>query len=269
MIVVIGIVCPRIFDYDNDNDNDNDRTPSPSIYTAAIETRTSLTMKAMILAAGRGNRMRPLTDHTPKPLLRAGGKALIEHQIERLRDAGFTDLVINHAHLGEQIEQALGDGGRFGVRIRYSAEGKDRALETGGGIFKALPLLGPGPFLVTNGDVWCDLDYAGLALTAGDLAALVLVDNPPHNSGGDFVLHAGRVEANGVGALTFSGIGIYHPDLFAGCSPGAFPLAPLLKAAMSAGRVGGLHHRGRWLDVGTPERLKSLDRMLVEVNQGQ
>ena len=231
-------------------------------------------MKAMILAAGRGNRMRPLTDHTPKPLLRAGGKALIEHQIERLQRAGLRELVINHAHLGEQIEQALGDGSRGGVQIRYSAEGQGQALETGGGIFKALPLLGPGPFLVTNGDVWCDFDYADLCLADGDLAALVLVDNPSHNQQGDFSLRDGRVGIGGdTGCgtegdnmsgprLTFSGIGIYHPDLFAGCEPGAFPLAPLLKEAMAAGRVGGLHHRGRWLDVGTPERLQDLDHML-------
>lgn len=226
-------------------------------------------MKAMILAAGRGKRMRPLTDRTPKPLLRAGGKALIEHQIERLQRAGFTDLVINHAHLGAQIERALGDGARYRVRIRYSPEGQDRALETGGGIFNALPLLGPGPFLVTNGDVWCDFDYAETALADSDLATLVLVDNPPHNPGGDFALRVGRVaaragpDAHAGNALTFSGIGIYHPDLFAGCKPGAFPLAPLLQAAIAAGRVGGLHHRGRWLDVGTPERLQSLDRMLI------
>jgi MurNAc alpha-1-phosphate uridylyltransferase len=227
-------------------------------------------MKAMILAAGRGNRMRPLTDHTPKPLLRAGGKSLIEHQIERLKRAGLVELVINHAHLGEQIEQVLGDGSQHGVQIRYSAEGQGRALETGGGIFKALPLLRPGPFLVTNGDVWCDFEYASLCssdgylgLADGDLATLVLVDNPPHNGGGDFALTAGRIRAEGEPRLTFSGIGIYHPDLFADCTPGAFPLAPLLTAAMAAGRVGGMHHRGRWLDVGTPERLQALDRMLL------
>jgi len=220
----------------------------------------------MILAAGRGNRMRPLTDHTPKPLLRAGGKALIEHQIERLRAAGLTDIVINHAHLGEQIERALGGGDGHGVRIRYSAEGQGKALETGGGIFKALSLLGPGPFLVTNGDIWCDVDYAALSLSEGDLASLVLVDNPPHNPVGDFRLRGDRVSHAGDGepALTFSGIGIYHPDLFDGCAPGAFPLAPLLRAAMAAGRVGGCHHRGRWVDVGTPERLQALDRMLTE-----
>jgi MurNAc alpha-1-phosphate uridylyltransferase len=220
-------------------------------------------MKAMILAAGRGNRMRPLTDRTPKPLLRAGGKALIEHQIERLSAAGFTDLVINHAHLGEQIEHALGNGSRYGVRIRYSAEGQGRALETGGGIFKALPMLGTAPFLVTNGDIWCDFDYRLIKTGDDDLATLIMVENPPHNPAGDFALAPnGRISANGDAQLTFSGIGVYHPELFAGCSGGAFALAPLLRAAMSAGRVGGLYHPGRWLDVGTPERLQALDRML-------
>jgi MurNAc alpha-1-phosphate uridylyltransferase len=229
-------------------------------------------MKAMILAAGRGNRMRPLTDHTPKPLLTVGGRTLIEHQILRLRAAGFTDLVVNHAHLGEQIEAHLGDGSAHGVSIRYSPEGEalghKGALETGGGIFKALALLTDGatPFLVTNGDIWCDFDYHRLAddpaLADGDLARLVLVDNPAHNAGGDFGLSEGRVSHNSRATLTFSGIGVYHPDLFAGCEPGAFPLAPLLRRAVAAGRVGGLHHAGRWLDVGTPERLAELDRML-------
>ncbi|MCF7983773.1 MAG: nucleotidyltransferase family protein [Thiohalocapsa sp.] len=219
-------------------------------------------MKAMILAAGRGKRMRPLTDHTPKPLLRAAGKSLIEHQIERLRAAGIVDLVINHAHLGEQIEQALGGGNRHGVRIAYSAEGHGKALETGGGIHKALPLLGPEPFVVTNGDVWCDFDYRRLRLPPGDLATLVLIDNPPHNPGGDFALEDGRVRREGREMLTFSGIGLYHPELFAGCEPGAFPLAPLLRSAMQRNRVGGIHHDGHWLDIGTPERLQALERML-------
>jgi N-acetyl-alpha-D-muramate 1-phosphate uridylyltransferase len=227
-------------------------------------------MKAMILAAGRGNRMRPLTDHTPKPLLAAGGRTLIEHQILKLRAAGFTELVVNHAHLGEQIEAYLGDGSRHGVSIRYSAEGHGQALETGGGIYKALPLLSDGrePFLVTNGDVWCDFDYArlagGQALADGDLAHIVLVDNPGHNSKGDFALAGGRVSRDGAQRLTFSGIGLYRPALFAGCEPGVFPLAPLLFAAMDQGLVGGLRHQGRWLDVGTPERLAELDRMLSE-----
>ena len=227
-------------------------------------------MKAMILAAGRGNRMRPLTDHTPKPLLAAGGRTLIEHQIVKLAAAGFTDIVVNHAHLGEQIEAHLGDGARHGVSIRYSAEGHGRALETGGGIFRALPLLtdGSAPFLVTNGDVWCDFDYARLAddppLADSDLARLVLVDNPGHHAGGDFALAGERVTRQGAARLTFAGIGVYRPALFAGCAPGAFPLAPLLFAAMDRDQVAGLRHAGRWVDVGTPERLAALDRMLTE-----
>lgn len=221
-------------------------------------------MKAMILAAGRGERMRPLTDHTPKPLLRAGGKPLIVHHIERLAAAGLRDIVINHAHLGERIEAALGDGADLGVRIRYSPEGK--ALETGGGIFRALPLLGPDPFLVVNGDVWTDVDFFALTIAPGDLAHLVLVDNPPHHPQGDFTLCERRVLAGGIDGLprlTFSGIGLYHPELFAGCAPGAFPLAPLLRSAMARGLVSGTHHRGAWIDIGTPERLAELDRALA------
>ncbi|WP_242479011.1 nucleotidyltransferase family protein [Lamprobacter modestohalophilus] len=266
-------------------------------------------MKAMILAAGRGNRMRPLTDQTPKPLLEAGGAALIVHQIRRLREAGFTELVINHAHLGERIERALGDGSTYGVRIQYSPEGEGRALETGGGIHRALPLLGDAPFLVTNGDIWCDFDYRQLRLADKDLAQIVLVDNPPHHPAGDFALRGDRVRReqrqaeaeaeeqdqghdleqnldqererdqeqeekqeqeqgleraqwNAEQRLTFSGIGLYRPQLFANCTPGAFPLAPLLRTAIASGRCGGLHHRGQWLDIGTPERLQALDRML-------
>jgi MurNAc alpha-1-phosphate uridylyltransferase len=217
-------------------------------------------MKAMILAAGRGNRMRPLTDRVPKPLLEAGGRPLIQYHIERLAAAGIRDIVINHAHLGGQIEATLGDGSRFGVRIRYSPE--HTALETGGGIFNALPLLGPEPFLVINGDIWSDLEPAGLRLRETDLAHLVLVDNPPHHPSGDFALADGRVQADGDRRLTFSGVGVYSPALFADCCPGAFPLAPLLRAAMAEGRVGGEHHAGRWLDIGTPARLAELDRLL-------
>ncbi|QVL46691.1 MAG: nucleotidyltransferase family protein [Thiocapsa sp.] len=219
-------------------------------------------MKAMILAAGRGNRMRPLTDQVPKPLLEAGGRPLIQYHLERLAAADIRDIVINHAHLGEQIEAALGDGSRFGVRIRYSSE--QTALETGGGIFKALPLLGPDPFLVINGDIWSDIDPIGLCLAGTDLAHLVLVDNPPHHPSGDFILTGGRVRAEGNRRLTFSGVGVYRPSLFAGCRPGAFALAPLLREAMAQGRVGGEHHRGHWLDIGTPERLAELDRHLRE-----
>lgn len=215
----------------------------------------------MILAAGRGERMRPLTDRTPKPLLPVGEKPLIVWLIERLADAGFGRLVINHAHLGEQIEQRLGDGSQWGVHIDYSAEGAGQALETGGGIFRALPLLG-NPFLVINGDIWCGLDPATLTIANDDLAQLVLVDNPTHHPQGDFVLRDGRVRHEGGPRLTFSGIGIYRPELFRGCQPGAFPLAPLLRRAMDKGQVSGIHYTGQWLDVGTPQRLRELDRQL-------
>jgi len=217
-------------------------------------------MKAMILAAGRGERMRPLTDHIPKPLLRAGGKPLIEYHIEALAAAGIRELVINHAHLGAQVEEALGDGGRWGVRIRYSPEGD--ALETGGGIFHALPLLGDAPFLVVNGDVWCDYGFSVATLGEGTLAHLVLVENPAHHPRGDFALSGGVVANEGVSRLTFSGIGLYRPELFAGCAPGAFPLAPLLRAACDRGQVSGVRFSGHWPDVGTPQRLQELDRLL-------
>lgn len=219
-------------------------------------------MKAMILAAGRGERMRPLTDHTPKPLLRAGGHRLIEYHILALARAGITELVINHAHLGAQIEAELGDGTRYGVKIRYSAEGEGKALETGGGIFRALPLLGTEPFIVVNGDVYCDYPFNALPKAPDGLAHLVLVDNPPHHPEGDFVLEDGRVLAEGATRLTFSGIGLYHPQLFEACEAGAFPLAPLLRDAMGRGQVSGEHYRGLWMDIGTPQRLEQLDLLL-------
>lgn len=218
-------------------------------------------MRAMILAAGRGERMRPLTDHTPKPLLKVRDKRLIEYHLEALVAAGFTEVVINHAHLGSQIEQALGGGERYGATIHYSEE--EVALETGGGIFRALPLLGDGPFVVVNGDVWCDYPFAHLRTIETDGAHLVLVPNPPQHPGGDFLLHEGLVADAGEGeCLTFSGIGLYHPSLFDGCEPGAFPLAPLLRRAMSDGRVTGERFDGHWFDIGTPQRLQQLDRML-------
>lgn len=216
----------------------------------------------MILAAGRGERMRPLTDHTPKPLLTVGGKPLIFRHLEKLAHAGYRKVVVNHAHLGGQIEQALGTGERWGLQIAYSAEGQGRALETGGGICKALALLGDDPFLVINGDVFIELDYAGLALPRDSLAHLVLVDNPEHHPEGDFVLQQGRVRDQGSPKLTFSGVGVYHPRLFAGCKPAPFPLAPLLRLHMPEGRISGEHFDGYWLDVGTPERYQLLDRML-------
>ena len=219
-------------------------------------------MKAMILAAGRGERMRPLTDHTPKPLLPAGGKRLIEYHLEALASAGFHEVVINLAHLGEQIRDHLGDGERYGLSIAYSQE-PEGALETGGGIFNALPLLGDTPFLVVNGDVWSDYPFKELREPEG-LAHLVLIDNPEHNPKGDFALEAGRVKSEGERRLTFSGIGLYRPELFDGCEPGAFPLAPLLRAAMAEEAVSGEHFTGHWLDIGTPQRLEALNQALAE-----
>jgi len=215
----------------------------------------------MILAAGLGTRMRPLTDHCPKPLLEAGGKPLIVHHLERLRAGGIIDVVINVSYRAEQLVAALGDGRDFGVHIAWSRE--TTPLETGGGIRQALPLLGEAPFLLVNGDVWCDLDPAGLPALGDDLARLVLVDNPDHHPQGDFHLDAaGRVHAEGEPRLTFAGISLLDPALVADEPPGAFALAPLLRRAMAEGRVGGHRHRGAWIDVGTPERLAELDRRL-------
>jgi MurNAc alpha-1-phosphate uridylyltransferase len=221
-------------------------------------------MKAMILAAGRGERMRPLTDATPKPLLRIGGQTMIERHVHALARAGIRQLVINHAHLGEQIMQALGDGSAYGVEIAYSPE-PDGALETGGGIFNALPLLGAEPFLVVNADIWTDYPFTGLSAEIEGLAHLVMVDNPAHHPGGDFSLSGGRLAQRGPAMLTFSGIGIYRPELFAGCTPGAFPLAPLLRTAMDAGQVSGEQYTGSWFDVGTPERLEAINRVVINL----
>ncbi len=218
-------------------------------------------MRAMILAAGLGTRMRPLTDHCPKPLLEAGGKPLIVHHLKRLRAGGIIDVVINVSYRAEQLVAALGDGRDFGVHIAWSRE--TTPLETGGGIRQALPLLGEAPFLLVNGDVWCDLDPAGLPALGDDLARLVLVDNPDHHPQGDFHLDAaGRVHAEGEPRLTFAGISLLDPALVADEPPGAFALAPLLRRGMAEGRVGGHRHRGAWVDVGTPERLDALDRRL-------
>lgn len=229
----------------------------------------------MILAAGRGERMRPLTDHTPKPLLEAGGKPLIVWHLERLARAGLRDIVVNHAWLGERIVQSLGDGSRWGVRIRYSAEAP-QALETAGGIARALPLLGDAPFLVINGDIWCDWDPAAAADAARRLetehadAWLLLTDNPSHHPQGDFALSEdGRAIAEGKERLTFAGIGVYRPSLFAGLPAEApAPLAPLLRAAMARGAVLAERHAGRWIDVGTPQRLNTLDAALARGTQG-
>ena len=220
-------------------------------------------MKAMILAAGKGERMRPLTLTTPKPLLPVAGKPLIEWHIEALARAGIVDLVINHAWLGEQLESVLGDGSRLGVHIQWSAEGEP--LETGGGIQRALPLLGDEPFLLVNGDIWTRFDFSALRLPAKRLAHLVLVDNPPHKQQGDFALRDGQVANPGQSqGLTFSGISMLHPALFEGCGAGAFALAPLLRSAADAQRVSGEHFKGGWIDVGTPERLNDATRRARE-----
>lgn len=222
-------------------------------------------MKVMLLAAGRGERMRPLTDTTPKPLLPVAGKPLIVHHLERLAAAGFTEVVINLSWLGGQIEATLGDGSRHGVSITYSREPWP-ALETGGGIFNALPLLGDAPFLLVNGDVYCDADLGQLHLAPGDLGQLLLVPNPDHHPRGDFWLdESGRIRAQPAGQserLTYSGIAVLRPEMFAGAAPGRFPLLPWLERAREAGRLGGQHHPGRWLDVGTPARLAQLDAAL-------
>ena len=217
-------------------------------------------MKAMILAAGRGERMRPLTDHTPKPLLQAGGRPLIEHLIVALVEAGITELVINHAHLGEQVEATLGDGSRWGASIRYSPEAE--ALETAGGIHRALPLLGSEPFLVVNGDIATDFPFATLLGRPIDLAHLVLVPNPEHHPRGDFGLQDGKAMDGGDIRYTFGGIGVYRPELFKDCVPGRFPLAPLLRSAMALGSVSGELHQGMWMDIGTMERLQAFDDYL-------
>lgn len=218
-------------------------------------------MKAMILAAGRGERMRPLTDKVPKPLLRVGNRALIEHVIEALARAGYADLVINHAYLGASIEQALGDGSRFGVTIRYSAEA-DGPLETGGGIFRALPLLGER-FVVVNSDIWTDYPFDRLKGHPARLAHLVLVDNPPHHLRGDFGLDGSLVKEEDDSKYTFAGIGVYRASLFKSCEPGRFPLVQVLRSAIRTGAVTGERYTGRWMDVGTPERLHELHRLLA------
>jgi MurNAc alpha-1-phosphate uridylyltransferase len=219
-------------------------------------------MKAMILAAGKGERMRPLTLTTPKPLVRAGGVPLIEYHLKALAIAGFTDIVINHAWLGQQIESYLGDGSQYGLRIQYSPEGEP--LETGGGIFRALPLLGDEAFLVVNGDIWTDYDFSVLHQPIAGLAHLVLAANPAHHPTGDFTLVDGQVRDGqpDTDTLTYSGIAVLHPQLFDGCSAGAFKLAPLLRKAMADGQVTGERLNGHWVDVGTHERLAEVETLI-------
>jgi len=220
-------------------------------------------MKAFILAAGRGERMRPLTDHTPKPLLIAGGKPLIVWHLDRLAAAGFREVVVNHAHLGAQIERALGDGSQWGLSIQYSPE-PPGALETAGGIATALPLLGDQPFLVVNGDVYCDWDFKRAHQLRDKLAHLVMVPNPAHHAGGDFSLDGERVvHAHDAQTLTYAGIAVFSPAFFAGVPPGTImKLRPLLDAAIAAGSLTGERFAGRWVDVGTPQRLAELDQEL-------
>lgn len=216
-------------------------------------------MKAMILAAGRGERLRPITDSIPKPLVKVRGKSLIQHHVEALVSAGFTELVINHAWFGEKIEAALGDGSRFGASIQYSAEGT--ALETGGGIHKALPLLGDDPFLVVNGDVFTDYPFAQLTNQPSKLVHLVLVSNPPQHPKGDFALQGEMLCSQGADMHTFSGIGVYSPSFFKDCKPGKFSIAPMLYGAIEQEQVTGELYQGMWEDVGTVERLNKLNEV--------
>ena len=220
-------------------------------------------MKAMVLAAGRGERMRPITDRIPKPLVPVAGKPLIVYHLEALARAGVRDVVINLAYRGAQIREALEDGSRYGVRIAYSEEGPD-PIETGGGIFKALPLLGSQPFIVVNGDVWTDFNVATLPqLGGGAHAHLVMVPNPPHVARGDFALEGQYiVESDKDDRFTYSGIGVFSPDFFHDCQPGKFPLRPLLSRAIAARKLKGQVYRGVWLDIGTPERLAELEASL-------
>lgn len=227
-------------------------------------------MKALVFAAGKGERMRPLTEHTPKPLLAVRGKPLIAWHLEKLAAIGVRDVVVNTSWLADRFAPALGDGAHWGLRLHYSHEGAE-PLETGGGMLHALPLLGDEPFIAVNGDIWCGHDFAALPREPAGLAHLVLVDNPGHNARGDFALQGDQVHSQGEPSLTFAGIGVYRPALLAGWrkvigdTPGAdllpprFKLAPLLRAAMGAGAVTGEHFTGAWTDVGTPERLAALN----------
>ena len=222
-------------------------------------------MRAMILAAGKGERMRPLTLNTPKPLIPVAGVPLIEYHLGALARAGFTEVVINHAWLGEKIEAHVGNGERFGLQVTYSRE--TQPLETGGGIFQALKYLGDEPFVVVNGDIWTDYDFAALRRPLAGLAHLVLVPNPEHHPEGDFLLADGQVQlpSTSVDTLTYSGIAVLHPKLFADSAAGAFKLAPLLRFAMRDGDVSGEQFDGHWIDVGTPERLAATEALLARL----
>ncbi len=225
-------------------------------------------MKAMILAAGRGERMRPITDTLPKALVRVGGKALIGWHLERLALAGITEVVVNLSHLGSQIKTTIGNGSQYGLEIHYSKE--HEALETAGGVVQALPLLGAGPFLLLNADIYCEMDLTALVPVIENmrtrsceaLAHLILVENPEHNKNGDFALHGAKVSLSGK-LLTYSGVGVYQPAMFHGIQNGAKEkLGPLLREQIAANRISGEFFSGYWVDVGTPERLRLLDEQL-------
>ena len=221
-------------------------------------------MKAIILAAGMGTRMRPLTDQLPKPLLSVGGKPLIVWHLERLQRNGFKEVVINIAWLGHMIPALLGDGERFGLSIHYSDEQAESALETAGGIVKTLSFFDNEPFLVLSADIWCDYEYLPISpIQNGDLGHLILVDNPQHHPEGDFSLSAGRVSSGGVPKKTYSGISYFHPELFKSLSYGKRALAPVMREAMARQQISGEHHSGQWWDIGTPERLALLDAQLL------
>lgn len=217
-------------------------------------------MKAMILSAGRGERMRPLTDNTPKPLLEVQGKPLIVWHIEKLASLGFSEIIINIAHLGYKIPEALGDGSKWDVKLIYSDEQDEGALESAGGIVKALSLLGDNTFLVVNGDVWCDYNFDASFDLGDDLAHLILVNNPEHNPNGDFALNNHRVSNDEENRNTFSGIGYYSPKLFDNLLYGKNALAPLLREAIKKDKISGYLHKGVWHDIGTPQRLEAINK---------
>jgi len=219
-------------------------------------------MKAMILAAGRGERLRPLTDTTPKPLIKVAGKSLIEYHLNNLAKAGITEIIINTSWLADKIHEELADGSQYNVTIQYSDEGE--ALETAGGIIKALPLLGDEPFLVVNGDIWCDYNFSDLPKFKTDkLAHLILVNNPKHNQEGDFALQNGLIKNSAETMYTFSGIGIYRVDFFSEQPAGTSPLAPIIREKCTQDLVSGQYYDGLWTDVGTLERLQELEKQLI------
>ena len=218
-------------------------------------------MRAMILAAGRGERLRPLSDSVPKPLVEVGGKPLIEHHIQALAEAGFREIVINQGHLGDMLPPAIGDGSHWNITIHWSDE-QPEALETGGGIHQALPLLGSSPFLVVNGDIWTDYPFSRLRAIKCDWAHLVMIPNPSQHPAGDFSLHNARIRNEGENLLTFSGIGVYHPRLFDGCTAGKFSVVPLLRCAMENHLVTGEKYVGGWEDIGTLERLETIRKLV-------